>query len=73
MVMNLVKWKPFGELEQFRKEMNNLFSDFFGEGALVPSFGKGVLKITFPKTEEAKTKEIKIEVNPLRPSHAQYN
>lgn len=38
--MNLVKWKPLGEVELFRKEMNHLFSDFFGEGALAQSFDK---------------------------------
>jgi HSP20 family protein len=32
------------------------------ENKVTTAFDKGVLKITFPKTEEAKTKEIKIEV-----------
>lgn len=38
--MSLVTWKPLGEVKLFRKEMNHLLSDFFGEGTLVLSFGK---------------------------------
>jgi len=38
--MNLVHWKPLGELERFRKEMDNLFKDFWGEHSLDPAVTK---------------------------------
>jgi HSP20 family molecular chaperone IbpA len=39
--MEIIPWRPFGELS---------------------SFDKGVLKVTLPKVEEAKKKEIEIKV-----------
>lgn len=52
--MDLVKWKPFGELERFRKEMDGLFKDFFGEGSLVPTFtGDWAPSADITETKEA--------------------
>ena len=39
--MNLVKWKPYSELQLFRTEVDNVFKDFFGERPFTPTFGKG--------------------------------
>ncbi len=39
--MDLVTWKPFGELSSFRKEMDNLFKKFFGDMPLIGSTREG--------------------------------
>lgn len=36
--MEIMPWKPFGELSSLRKEMDSLWDKFFGEKALAKSF-----------------------------------
>lgn len=64
--MNLVKWKPFGELEQFRTEMDNLFKGFFGEGAFAPAFARECTSSEdIPETKDAVI--VKAELPGLEP------
>ena len=37
--MDLVPWRPFGELSSFRKEMDRLWDRFGGESQLAKTFG----------------------------------
>ena len=54
--MELVPWKPFGELSSFRKEMDRLWNRFAGEA----SFAKTFTEEWFPSVDvlEAKNKII---------------
>ena len=38
--MEIVPWRPFGELSSFRKEMDRLWDRFGGETPLTKTFGK---------------------------------
>jgi hypothetical protein len=63
--MELVPWKPFGEVSSFRGEMDKLYFRIpvnVKTDKVEAVFDKGVLKVTLPKVEEAKKKEIEIKV-----------
>ena len=53
--MELVPWRPFGEVGSFRLPVNVRTDE------VEAVFDKGVLKVTLPKVEEAKKKEIEIK------------
>lgn len=38
--MEIIPWKPFGEVSSLRKEMDNLWNNFLGETAFPGSFSK---------------------------------
>ncbi|OQX87742.1 molecular chaperone [candidate division KSB1 bacterium 4484_87] len=50
--MAIVRWRPFGELEQFRSQMDRLFDDFFGSATESESLTPG-----FPLVDIKETKD----------------
>lgn len=68
--MELMPWRPFGQLGLFRGDTDKLLDRLFNEKPLNKAFlkvkadfDKGVLKITLPKAEENKKKNIEISVH----------
>lgn len=51
--MDLVPWRPFGEMSRLRKEMDNLMNRFFGETA----FPKIVSEEWMPTVDISETKD----------------
>lgn len=51
--MDLVPWRPFGEMSRLRKEMDNLMNRFFGETA----FPKIVSEEWMPAVDISETKD----------------
>ena len=51
--MELVPWRPFGEISPFRKEMNDLWSRFFGETPLA----RGLTEEWSPSVDILETKD----------------
>jgi HSP20 family protein len=51
--MELVPWKPFGEVSSFRKEMDRLWDRFFGE----TPFGRTFTEEWLPSVDVSETKD----------------
>ncbi len=69
--MELVPWRPFGELSSFRGEMDRFWVKLFGERHFVRAFtGEWAPSVDISETEdklllkaeEAKKKEIEVKV-----------
>lgn len=54
--MELVPWRPFGELSSFRKEMDRLWDRFFGD----KPFGRMFTEEWLPAVDLSETKDILI-------------
>ena len=51
--MELVPWKPFGELSSFRREMDQLWERFFGDESFRRTFSDGWLPaVDFSETKD---------------------
>jgi HSP20 family molecular chaperone IbpA len=63
--MAIVRWEPFRDLLSLQDRMNRSFTlpSVVDQGSIKAEYKDGVLKLTLPKREEAKPRQIQINVS----------